>query len=224
MTEAGDALPTAAELVHRAHAIIFDCDDTVIATARTRWHVLIATARSFGVQLDEDTIRRAWGLPFDRLIRTLVPTLDYDVFVPRYRDAMRANRPEPTKGATELLAHLAARSIRMEIVTSGARDLILQDLDALRLTDYFARVYGREDTRFHKPDPRVLDTVLENLGLDVRQLVFIGDSVRDLLVAAGRSIDFVAVVSGLEPEEDFAAAGQPSRLVVDNLGQLISAG
>ncbi len=218
--------PTAAELVHRAHAVIFDCDDTVLATAKTRWRLLIATARSFGVRLREDTIRQAWGLPFDRLIRTIVPTIDYDLFVPRYLDAMRANPSEPTAGATDLLAHLAARSTRMEILSSSKRNVILQDLDALRLTGYFAHIYDHEETGFHKPDPHVLDIVIDNLvrrGFDARRLVYIGDSVRDLLVAAGQAIDFVAVLSGMESAEDFVAAGLPPHLVVDNLAQLITA-
>src|SRR5262245_38265681 len=133
MNRSGDVTATAAELVRKARVVIFDCDDTLIATAKTRWEVLIATARSFGVMLTKDTILRAWGIPFDRLIQTIVPTIDYDDFVRRYRTAMRASRPMPTIGATELLEHLAARSTRMEIVTSSSRELITQDLDDLRL-------------------------------------------------------------------------------------------
>lgn len=224
MTEpgAGDA----AGLVRNAHAVIFDCDDTVIATAKSRWKVLIATARSFGVVLAEDTILRAWGVPFDRLIRTIVPTIDYDEFVARYRMAMRASRPEPTTGARELLEHLAARSTRMEIVTSSSRDLITQDLDDLRLTTYFARIYGHEETTFHKPDPRVLDVVIDNLtrrGYEPSELVYIGDSVRDFHVAAAHLVEFVAVLSGIESTADFTTAGLARHRIVDDLTQLISA-
>jgi beta-phosphoglucomutase-like phosphatase (HAD superfamily) len=57
-------------------AIIFDCDDTILATAKSRWSVRIATAARFGVHLDELTIRASWGKPFDELIRSVVPTLD----------------------------------------------------------------------------------------------------------------------------------------------------
>lgn len=215
----------AAGLVQNAHVVIFDCDDTVIATAKSRWKVLIATARSFGVALTEDAIRHAWGIPFDRLIRTIVPTIDYDEFVARYRTAMRVSRPEPTTGARELLEHLAARSARMEIVTSSSRDLITQDLDDLRLTTYFARIYGHEETTFHKPDPRVLDVVIDDLtrrGYALSDLVYIGDSVRDFQVAAAHRVEFVAVLSGIESTADFTTAGLPRHRIVDDLTQLIS--
>ena len=226
MSRADRVIVDASELVHRARAVIFDCDDTVVATAKTRWKVLVATARSFGVRLTDETIMRAWGVPFDRLIRTIVPTVDFDEFVERYRGAMRSRRPEPTTGAAELLTHLAARSTRMEIVTSSSRALITQDLDELDLTRYFARIYGHEETPFHKPDPRVLDPVIDNLARDgyaLPDLVYIGDSVRDLQVAHARSIAFVAVLSGIEPMADFAAAGLPPERIVGDLGQLVTA-
>ncbi len=204
--------------------MIFDGDDTVIATAKTRWKVLISTAGSFGVRLTEETILRSWGLPFDRLIRTIVPTIDYGAFVKRYRAEMRVSRSEPTTGSAELLADLAARGTRLEIVTSSGRELITQDLDELDLTRYFERIYGHEETPFPKPDPRVLDVVIDNLaqdGYQLPELVYIGDSVRDLKVASARSVGFVAVLSGIESMADFIAAGLPPERVVGDLGELI---
>ena len=181
----------AAELVRRARAVIFDCDDTVLATARTRWRLLIRTARTFGVTLTSETIVAAWGLPFDRFVAAIVPSVDPGAFVRRYRLAMRVNRPRPTKGASELLARLAARGTRMEILTSSSRALITQDLDALGLTPYFAWIHGHEETPFHKPDPRVLDVVVEHLarkGYVREDLVYIGDSVRDFRVVGGQDL------------------------------------
>jgi phosphoglycolate phosphatase-like HAD superfamily hydrolase len=214
----------AAELVRHARAVVFDCDDTLIATARTRWRLLIRTARTFGVTLTAETILAAWGLPFDRFVAAIVPSIDPGAFVRRYRLAMRVNRPRPTEGAHELLAQLAARGTRMEILTSSSRALITQDLDALRLTPYFARIHGHEETPFHKPDPRVLDVVVERLARDGyarEELVYIGDSVRDFRVASGRSVPFVAVLSGLEPAADFLAAGLDAEWIVPDLTQLL---
>lgn len=74
----------AADLLHSRSAVIFDCDDTILATAQTRWSVLIETAKKFDVELSTDTIRRAWGLPFDELIRALVPTINLNNYVEAY--------------------------------------------------------------------------------------------------------------------------------------------
>ena len=213
----------AAELVQRARAVIFDCDDTVLATARTRWRLLIRTARTFGVTLTTETIVEAWGLPFDRFVAAIVPSIDPGAFVRRYRLAMRVNRPRPTTGAPELLARLAGRGTRMEILTSSSRALITQDLDAVGLTPYFAWIHGHEETPFHKPDPRALDVVVEHLaraGYRREELVYIGDSVRDFRVASARSVAFVAVLSGIEPAADFLAAGLSAEWMVADLTRL----
>jgi HAD superfamily hydrolase (TIGR01549 family) len=179
-------------------AIIFDCDDTVIATAKNRWAALIKTANDFGQELSESTIRAAWGKPFDQLIATLVPQIEFDAFVAAYRVTMRSQKPEPTPGAIQLLDKLYKHGIRMEIVTSSSRELIIQDLDELDLTKYFADVFGYEETRYYKPDPRVLAPalrVLQEQGYKSDEVIYVGDSIRDYEAAKGNGLEFIAVTS-----------------------------
>jgi phosphoglycolate phosphatase-like HAD superfamily hydrolase len=205
--------------------VIFDCDDTILATASSRWQVLINTASKFGAVLSERTIRQFWGLPFDELIQSIVPTLDPTEFIAAYRLAMQETQPSPTTGAVELLEKLAHKGTVMEVVTSSSRDIIIQDLDQLDLTKYFANIYGQEQTRFHKPDPRVLHVVVNGLmerGFDILRTVFIGDSVRDYKVAYGNDIEFIAVLSGLEGRSDFVRMGVAPSRIVDSLGVLAS--
>lgn len=207
-----------------ARAVIFDCDDTVIATAKSRWEVLIATARTFDVVLTAERIRSAWGLPFDSLIRTIVPTIEFDAYVRRYRAAMMRKKAEPCKGAVELLNRLEARAVTMEIVTSSSRELIMQDLDQLNLGGYFYKVYGCEQTQFHKPDPKALCVVLDDLherGFARDELIYIGDSVRDYRVAAGNGIEFIAVLSGLESRAELMEAGVLAGRIVEDLSELL---
>jgi len=204
-------------------AVIFDCDDTILATAKSRWSVLISTAADFGVNLDERTIRANWGKPFDQLIRSLVPGLDQDQFISAYRDAMRIHRPEPVPGAVELIRDLWGKGTSLEIVTSSSRDIAVQDLDALGLTSYFDNIYGYEQTQHHKPDPRVLNDPIGGLiarGFEKDQLLYVGDSVRDYRVAVGNSVAFFAVLTGLETRAEFVQAGADGRRVLPGLMQL----
>lgn len=205
-------------------AVIFDCDDTIIATAKNRWAALIKTANDFGQELSESTIRAAWGKPFDQLIAALVPQIEFDTFVEAYRVTMHSQKPEPTSGAVELLNKLYGRGIRMEIVTSSSRELIIQDLDELDLTKYFADIFGYEETKYYKPDPRVLAPVLHVLkehGYEVDQLVYVGDSMRDYEAAAGNRLDFIAVTSGLEEKDIFLSAGLEANRVINSLIELL---
>jgi phosphoglycolate phosphatase-like HAD superfamily hydrolase len=208
-------------------AVIFDCDDTILATAKTRWMALITAADKFGVKLEEPTIRAAWGKPFDELIAALIPEVTLDQFLPVYQRTMRQFTPEPTPGAVSLLGRLYQKGIRLEIVTSSRRDLILQDLDALNLRHYFADVWGHEQTApYNKPDPRVLGPVLlrlESEGIFRVSIVYIGDSVRDHEVARGNGLQFIAVTTGLEDTAAFLSAGVAASRVVGSLSEVVAA-
>lgn len=207
-------------------AVIFDCDDTILATAKTRWNALIVTAAQFHVNLREATIRDAWGKPFDELIADLLPNVSFDTFLPAYQQIMRQFPPQPTLGAVDLLNRLQIYGVRMEIVTSSRQDLILQDLDAVGIEAFFANIWGHEQTApYNKPDPRVLSPVLTQLepfNIGRSLIVYVGDSVRDYAVAQGNEIDFIAVTSGLEGATAFHAAGVSETQIVSSLQELAS--
>lgn len=212
-------------------AVIFDCDDTVLETARLRWSVLQSAAWRFsdetGKQLEikEEKIRASWGKPFNDLIADLMPEVPYDHFVKIYRDEMLKMRPNPTKGAEKLLKHFKQQKIYLQVVSSGSKFLIEQDLDKVDLKRYFEKIYGYEDSEYHKPDPRVLDAPLrwlQNKHIEPRDTVFIGDSIRDYRAIEGHNINFIGVLTGLETYEEMLHAGVTSEFIVEDLTYLVS--
>jgi phosphoglycolate phosphatase-like HAD superfamily hydrolase len=212
-------------------AVLFDCDDTILETSKSRWHVMIETAARFDCpDLTPDRIRAFWGEPFDKMIPLLLPGVDYGQFVSAYRAAMRMqeHRPTPTPGALPLLDFLERRSIKMCIVSSGSRELVDQDLEALGMRDFFERIYGCEDTDYHKPDSRALEPAIKHLkprhtfGVIPCDVVYIGDSVRDYKASSGYRVDFIGVTSGIESETDLYNAG--AERIVERLDSLIPGG
>ena len=192
------------------HAVLFDCDDTILATYQNRRMVLAETVRSFGRDLDETVLAAAWGKPFNELVAAIAPGLEADTFVRAYRAKMKLHAPQPTRGADELLQFLSSLRVRMFLVTSGSRDLVLQDLDELGLTGHFERVFAYEDCAYYKPDPRVFEPALRALGVGQNgrsRILYVGDSVRDYLAAKGAGLAFAAVTTGPERREAFLAAG-----------------
>ncbi|MEU1983080.1 alpha/beta fold hydrolase [Nocardia sp. NPDC019395] len=210
-------------LISGCRAVIFDFDDTLAATMRSRWPVLIRTAGSFGVELRDEVIRAAWGMPLDRLISTIVPTLDREIFKSAYLQAMALAKPVPTLGAASLVEALHTRGVHLSIVSSSTSEFITADLRELELDRYFRAVFGSNDSGFHKPDPRSLRpaiNALTGMGIDRADIVCVGDSVRDLRAAAGNGLRFIATLTGLEGRAEFRAAGLPDGLMVANLAQV----
>ncbi|MFF0488857.1 alpha/beta fold hydrolase [Nocardia sp. NPDC004068] len=215
--------PTVAGSLSNCRAVLFDFDDTIAATMRSRWPVLRSTAASFGVDLSPATIRAAWGLPFDLLIERIVPTIDRATFVSRYREAMTRRPPMVTPGAEAALQSLRGRGIALSIVGSGSRSLIVQDLEVLGLRTYFDSIQGQEQSAVHKPDPRALHpaiTALNERGIASDEIIYVGDSVRDLRAAAGNELRFIAVLTGLDRREDFLRAGLAENMILERLNQL----
>jgi phosphoglycolate phosphatase-like HAD superfamily hydrolase len=210
---------------HPIEAIIFDFDDTLLATATTRWPALIETAAEFQFTLTEATIAAAWGRPFNELIAaTVPPTVGQDAFVRRYREVMHTHPPQPTTGAVDLLRRLWRAGICLCVVSSSSQGLVVQDLDALSLTGYFSYIFGHEQTRHHKPDPRVLDEpreALAHLLIGREGILCIGDSGRDFLVATGNNIAFYAVMTGSEDRPRLEQAGVPPETILTDLSELI---
>lgn len=206
-------------------AVIFDFDDTLSLTMKSRWAALTAAAQVFGFEIDDDMIKASWGKPFNELISDLLPDVNLHTFVELYRRTMRQFPPVAAPGAVALLEYLRGRQIPVEIVTSSSSDLVRQDLDSLSLTEYFDDIWGFEETSpYSKPNVNVLRPViakLHSLGLPNSLILYIGDSLRDWEVASGNALKFIAVTSGLDGEDMFRSHGLRQECIVRSLEQLV---
>jgi phosphoglycolate phosphatase-like HAD superfamily hydrolase len=57
-------------------------------------------------------------------------------------------------------------------------------------------IIAAENARFHKPDPRVfegLEALMFSRGICAKEVVHVGDSLRDLLAARAASFDFIGI-------------------------------
>jgi len=64
-------------------------------------------------------------------------------------------------------------------------------------------IIGGEDVQEHKPDPRGLLEAIKKLNLTVSQIIYIGDSLTDAETAFRAGVSFVAVLSGVTPQNRF---------------------
>ncbi|WP_019925984.1 HAD hydrolase-like protein [Nocardia sp. BMG111209] len=229
-------------VLRHCRAVIFDFEDTIAATAHTRWPVMRDTARKFGVRLNDYKIKKVWGRRLDEMFSELFPddSIDVEEFQRIYKLSMLETKPVPTVGAIPLVTRLNRLDIPQIIISSGSRDLIEQDLDQLNIRTLFDEIFdqkssprptsphaGQPAEYFSKPDPEVLDRPLAYLaGRGIHDgIVYLGDSVRDLMTTRshplGRTaVTFIAVLSGSEQAANFVANGQPEGLIVPNLSMV----
>ncbi len=204
--------------------VLFDLDDTLVATAKIKWAHHKAVARRFyDIELTDAELQLHWGQPFDVMIRSLYRDSDT---LERMREANLSLEgdflKQPLPGAVDVVHELWRRGIEVGVVTSTNRSSALRDIERIGLrTDRLTLVQGADDSRYHKPDPRVFDSALAKLsekGVGVDDIWYVGDALIDHAAATGAKLRFVAVSTGFCTREVFAQAG--AEHILDDIRQL----
>lgn len=111
----------------------------------------------------------------------LAAEVDYRQFIPQMT-------PEP-----HLLEVVSALSQRYPLAIATNRGSSMHEiLDCFGLADYFATVVTSRDVLRPKPHPDMLHLAAERLGIDERELLFVGDSELDYAAAVAAGMHFVA--------------------------------
>jgi HAD superfamily hydrolase (TIGR01509 family) len=161
-----------------------------------------------------------------RLFGTLV---DDPLLAARLAEAYRAEylaRADPVTafaGARRLLAGLAARGLKVGIVTSKARAPFELDSTALGLRSLIDAVVAGDDALEPKPAAAPLLACLELLGEPAERAVIVGDAPADVLGGRRAGVRTVAVRHGFDPSGALAAGPDHTIDGLDRLLPLIDA-
>ena len=119
-------------------------------------------------------------------------------------------------GVPKLLEQLAARGIKVGIVTRNCRAAVEHILSSNTLV--YDILLTRDDVEAVKPEPDHLLTALRLLGVEPRHALMVGDHPMD--VRAGRIVGTrtVAVLTGYSPVERFAP--EEPNLILEQVGEL----
>jgi HAD superfamily hydrolase (TIGR01549 family) len=116
-------------------------------------------------------------------------------------DLRRYIRPIP--GARELLSALAAGGCRNAIATTDRTGRASLALEYLGFADLIDVVVGADMVREVKPDPEMIQIILERLRSDRDEAVMVGDAVTDIQMGLNAGLRAsIGVRSGLTPGED----------------------
>jgi putative hydrolase of the HAD superfamily len=101
-------------------------------------------------------------------------------------------------GVDQLLSYCQNVNINMGILTRASREYTLKCLEITGINTYFDAVFTRDDFTLlrAKPHPLALNTIIEELSVDPKNLLFIGDHKIDFMCAQNGDIRFVGVLSG----------------------------
>lgn len=186
---------------------VFDWDGTVMDTTGLIAQGMQQACVAMGYRApDLDACRETIGLPFVESFAKVLPEFRYediDAFLTAYRNwyLQREAQVDVMQGLETLFAGMTGEGLRLAVATGKSRQGLIRVFNRTGLEKYFEATVTADES-FPKPNPAMLEKLSDETGVDVHDMVMIGDSIHDLQLAQNAGCDAVAVTWGAaRPEE-----------------------
>ena len=125
----------------------------------------------------------------------------------------------PYMGIVELVGELAAKGVKMAVASnkfhSGTVKLVEKFFDGVE----FGAVYGNREGFPLKPDPAVLQQIMEQCGAAPEDTYMVGDSGVDMQTALAAGVHAVGVSWGFRSSEELSECG--AEFIADTTAELL---
>lgn len=218
MTTSRDNMPEAVRL------IVFDWDGTLMDSETQIVHAMFGAISDLQLEArSADQCRDIIGLGLQEAIEALYPRQDehfVTAFVERYRHHWfgSAHDSDLFPGARETLEVLKEAGFTLAVATGKGRVGLDKVLRHTALEALFSATRCSDETR-SKPDPQMLEEILQELRVDPAQTLMIGDTEYDMHMARQAGVHPVAVSYGVHERQRLMR--HDPLVCLDNISELI---
>ena len=156
-----------------------------------------------------DDIKRTIGLSLKETYFYLTGNDDlkeaerFTIFFKEKADKVMVENTTLYEGVKESLTHLKKNGYTLAIVTTKFHYRIEQILNKHNAYDLIDVIVGAEDVKTEKPNPEGLLWLIDYLGAEKTDILYIGDSVVDAKTAENAKVRFAAVLTGTTSRANF---------------------
>ena len=194
----------------RFELLVFDWDGTLMDSAGAIVASIQASCRDLGLPVpDREHASHVIGLGLKDALSYAVPELppsDYGKLAERYRYHYLARDPdiELFPGMREMLAGLKQQGYLLAVATGKSRVGLDRVLEATQLKQYFDSSRCADETH-SKPNPAMLEELMQELLTEPEATLMIGDTAHDLQMALNAGVPALAVSYGAHPRDNLTA-------------------
>lgn len=194
--------------------VIFDLDGTILNTLEDlRDSLNYALDRMGFPERSLEEVRNFVGNGIRKLIERALPQGGDDKTVEEmlvlHRDYYQvhcADKTRPYDGISEMLAKLKQRGIQLAVL-SNKPDYAVKILCDKYFPGIFDKAYGFREGIERKPAPDAVFALLEELGVQRANAVYVGDSEVDVQTAKNAGLDMMIVEWGFRDREFLIESG-----------------
>ncbi|MGN1114688.1 MAG: HAD family hydrolase [Oscillospiraceae bacterium] len=117
------------------------------------------------------------------------------------------SKTKPYEGICELLNKLKEKGVKLAVASNKPDQFSKYIVESIFGTQVFDCVIGKRDGCPTKPDPRIVNDILEQMNIDRQQAIFAGDSDVDVMTAHNAELKCIGCVWGFRGEDELKKAG-----------------
>ena len=207
--------------------LIFDVDGTIWDSEKDVFLSFNHTLKTLaGFEITKEEFQKLAGKPLGAMFEKVLPE-EKKSFSEEYEKAYKkyyideehfADATVLFPDVKRLLEKFKNEGYYMAVASSKPKR-ILDKMVATFGLEGFDYVLGTEESNFkHKPDPEIVNYIMEKLKVNKEDAVIIGDSKSDIFTGKNAGIDTIAVTYGYDKKENLINANPD--FIIDEFGEL----
>lgn len=182
--------------------IIFDWDGTLVDSIDWIVRCLQVAAHSTGCKVPGVlAIKSIIGLSIQKAVETIFPGIEDDIreqLIACYSQeffSKQITEEDLFLGVKEMLLEFKLSGYQLAVATGKSQASLNKAIQGTGLKDFF-HITRCADQTASKPNPYMLEEIIEKMGVRKERVLMVGDSVHDLQMAKNAGISAVAVSCG----------------------------
>jgi phosphoglycolate phosphatase len=187
--------------------IIFDMDGTLINSGDVITNTINYVRANLGLEnIPKETMLKQLNNPDINAAEFFYGTSEFtdaqtELFT-KYYDENCVKDISLYDGIYDLLESLKKEGYQLSVATNASSDFAIKMLKSLDIYKFFSYVVGANMVEKPKPKPDMLLKILDELNIDVKYSILIGDSLKDTRAAKAINMDAILVNWGFSKHEN----------------------
>ena len=189
------------EIINRwkVRGFLFDFDGTLVDTIDAYLHTYVELFQEeFNLDIPSKEIIIHFGKPAYQIIQDVLKheltKEEMDMLIKRREEIFISRHLDKVKlidGSLDLLRYLKSQAIKLAIVTSSTKSMLVAIASKFSLLNWFDVVITADDVARGKPNPEPFTRAIDLLQLPANSVVAIGDTLYDIISAKRAGIKVI---------------------------------